>query len=410
MSIPDKLYVANRALQHVGQKSLLDLTTTSKSLTEINRCYDGLRRAELRRNVWTFSIRRATLRAMDDDTKIVVPNAWDSETTYAAGSLATRNGVVYQSVSSNTADDPETSSNWQVYFGPRTASVWDEDTSYFSGEMVLTPDGGQVLLSLTNDNTTVPFADDWDAATTYSIGDTVWFGEFQYASYSNSNLNNSPEDEPDAWDAETAYVITNQVRYLGNIYQASGSTTGDVPTDGAPWTLLGAANWDDDPDWPPAEWLYLFAPASVPFISYPLGYGPYSDTTTGNIFFLPANFMREAAQSPKAGSVSIFGAPGGLQYNDWLFENGFLLTTMPGPIHLRFAADVMNPALFDPMFVEGFAARIGMTVCEPLTQSTAKLANIAKVYSTYMGEARTVNAIEKGSEEQAQDDWISTRL
>ena len=48
------------------------------------------------------------------------------------------------------------------------------------------------------------------------------------------------------------------------------------------------------------------------------------------------------------------------------------------------------------MFCEGLAARIALEVCEPLTQSTAKLGAIAKVYQEWIDQARTVNAIEQG--------------
>lgn len=411
MSALTKLAIANRALQHVGQKKLTALTDNSKAATEFATCYDILRRAELRRNVWTFSIRRVILRAVDTDTRVVAPSAWaNSPVSYDAGALVTYNGIIYLSaIDANAGSNPETSDNWQVYFGPRTAAQWTNDFTYFVGEMVLTPDN-QVYISLVNDNDFELVPDEWDAATTYSIGDTVWFGSAVYQSYSNSNLNNSPDAGPASWDSETAYVITNQVTYLGNIYQASGSSTGDVPTDGAPWTLIGAAKWDFDPDWPGDDWLFLSASVLTPFIPYPAGTGPASQNSTRNIYYLPAGFLREAPQSPKAGNASPLGAPTNITVNDWLIENGFIISSDPGPIAYRFAADIQNPGQFDPLFVEGLGCRVGMEVCETLTQSNGKIATVAQKYKQFMGDARTVNAIEKGPEEAPLDDYLAARI
>jgi hypothetical protein len=64
---------------------------------------------------------------------------------------------------------------------------------------------------------------------------------------------------------------------------------------------------------------------------------------------------------------------------------------------------------FDPMFVEGFGSRIALETCEPITQSTEKLKAIAGEYKTFMGEARTVNAIEQGPTEPPEDDYITCR-
>jgi hypothetical protein len=61
------------------------------------------------------------------------------------------------------------------------------------------------------------------------------------------------------------------------------------------------------------------------------------------------------------------------------------------------------------MFCEGLAARIGIEVCEPLTQSSAKLLTIGKLYDRWMEEARTVDAIEDGYDDPPDDDYITVR-
>lgn len=77
---------------------------------------------------------------------------------------------------------------------------------------------------------------------------------------------------------------------------------------------------------------------------------------------------------------------------------------------LRFIADIADVFLMDPMFCEGLACRIGFEVAEPLAQADNKKQQAGKQYTEFMTEARTVNAIETGSEEAAMDDWLSSRF
>ena len=51
--------IANRACQHIGAKRITAFTDDVVQATELGFVYDKLRRRELRRNVWGFSIRRA---------------------------------------------------------------------------------------------------------------------------------------------------------------------------------------------------------------------------------------------------------------------------------------------------------------------------------------------------------------
>jgi hypothetical protein len=71
---------------------------------------------------------------------------------------------------------------------------------------------------------------------------------------------------------------------------------------------------------------------------------------------------------------------------------------------------VVDVVQFDDMFCEGLACRIGLEVCEILTQSAAKTSLLAKMYTEFMTQARTINAIETGAEEPPLDDWIAARL
>ncbi len=53
--------ICNRALQKIGAARIVSLTENSKNARECNACYDALRQAELRKNFWSFAIKRAQL-------------------------------------------------------------------------------------------------------------------------------------------------------------------------------------------------------------------------------------------------------------------------------------------------------------------------------------------------------------
>ena len=142
--------------------------------------------------------------------------------------------------------------------------------------------------------------------------------------------------------------------------------------------------------------------------TYPLGVGPFSQSSTRNIFKLPAGYLREAAQYPKATTIPL-GAPSGVTYNDWNFENGYLITADGGPIPFRFIADIVDVRLMTDMFCEGLAARIGMEISETITQSGSKLGTIAKVYQEWIDQAKTRNAIEAGYDDPPDDDYLTVR-
>lgn len=310
MSTPTDL--ANRALQRVGGGRIAAgalLTEDSKNAAEIRGCYDTLRRAELRRNVWRFAIRTAALRAISTTTKFVTFGLYAAGTSYAINDIVRDSlGTLYQSrVAANIGNTPLSSpASWALYSGPTSAELHDIDLTYYAGELV----------------------------------------------YISSTL-----------------------------YVSKVSANGDTPP---------TANW-----FTPTTAATLSDPQFV----YPIGAGPVSQSSTRNVFKLPAGYLREAPQNPKYS----------FEANDWMFENAYFTSDLSGPLVFRFASDVADVDQFDPMFFEGFAARIAYEICEVITQSAAKKAVIAADYQKFMAEARTVNGIETGPVELPLDDYITVR-
>lgn len=374
--------IANRALQHVGSTRIVAFTDNSKNASETQFAIGKVREAELRRNVWTFATRRAMLRAIDSNTMLLSVALWSNVTTYFVGSVVNdQYGNSWISrIRDNLNNDPLlTSDYWDPYFGPLTVGLYATANVYHAGELVYTAAGdgtNRVYMSLINnnsDNPATPTA--YSATTTYFKNQVVTSVAIAYMSLTDLNTGNTPASSPTHW-------TTTFVGGKGSIN----------------WLEIGGAEFPNGVGLVPLS------------LIYPLAQGPTDLSNTRNVYKLPAGFLREAPQYPKSGLTTFLGAPTGIQYNDWVHENGFLLTNDVGPIPYRFVANVTDVKRMDPMFCEGWAARLGMTVCEPITQSTSKLATLAKVYDVWIGEARTVNAIEQGPDQPPDDDFVSCRL
>jgi len=386
--------IANRALQHCGADRIVAFTDLSKNASAVAFVYDKVRTAELRRNVWRFATRKVVLRAVQtglypttvtplpSPTMVIVPGAYDPAKTYIVGSIVSYEGIFYQADAAVAlAASPGAGDPWQQYFGPLTVSPWDtsplqgnQGTTYFAGELVYTPVGANpgIYFSLQNGNTDTPTVTAaWDPTLPYQKGATVTYSAVVYQSTIDLNLNNVPTGTGD-WITVPA-TQPDQMAGLN-------------------WIKLGSATL-----------------RSMSFV-YPIGTGPVSDTVTRNIFMLPFGFLREAPEDPRQGSSSWMGAPSGGLYNDWDFEADFITSSDPGPITVRFVADIADVPEMDPLFCEGLGARIGLEICEELTQATTKIQTIANAYREFMTEARTVNGIETGPTEPPLDDFIACRI
>lgn len=376
-----KVDIGNRALQHCGADRMgsLGFDEDSKRASEVSFVYDKVRQAELQRNVWTFATRRTWLRAIDTTTMLINPALWASGTTYYRGSIvADQSGNLWIStIPANTGNDPLLSNYWEPYFGPLTVSLYDSTGAYSSGELVYTFAGDgtyRVYLSLQDGNSDNPAtATAWSATATYAQDQIVTYLSVAYKSLINLNLNQTPNSSPSAWTST----------FVGG----SGSLK---------WLEIGGVDF--------TAGVNLITPNLI----YPIGAGPSSQLTTQNVFKLPAGYLRMAPQNPKV-PFAILGGPTGNVNNDWNIENGYIVTAETGPIRLRFVADVTDVTRMHTMFCEGLAARIGIEVAQPITQSDARLQTIAGKYQKYMGDARLMNAIEDSYEDAPDDPFIAVR-
>lgn len=372
MASVQDIKIANRALQLCGQDGSAGKITTfaddSKAAAEISACYDDRRQFELRRNIWRFAIRHTPLRPVDTNTFLLQFPAWVAS-TFTPGSVVDNDGALWatlQGVSDSAIEPGTNESAWDKYFGAMTCDAWDDGTTYYAGEHVI---------------------------------DSLFF---VWRSLVSSN-SQDPNTVGATWDVGVTYALGDFTTFSGVRYRALGATTGDEPD-------ISPGQWVEDALAEDAQWENQSGVNFTPyFVTYPAGVGPASDTATQNLFVLPANFLRLPSQNPKAGSVSVLGAPSNLQYNDWLLEAAFLVTMDTGPIVLRFAADTVD-FRSDPMFREGLACSVAITTCEAITQSTGKLQQVEAQYKQTMGDARTVGGIETYPTEPSLDDFLACRL
>lgn len=379
---------------------------------------------------------------------------------------------VFQALQSNNNENPLVPDQWvatATYLKDQIAQfspAWSGITTYSQGQTVTYTDGN-TYASLVNANlnqvppnagtawvalpvstaTVTPTAVlEWSATTTYALGAIIDLNGKQYVcvaatslkqppattpaawaqltlgvlymSLIDVNVNNEPDLAPILWASGTTYAATNKVVGSdGFIYQSIGSgNVGHNPvSDGGvhwtatgtlcPWTTLNLSGSGS------LKWLKM--PSAVlteQNFTYPIGAGPSEDSTTRNVFRLPANYLRAAPQDPRLGGTSLLGAPSGLGYTDWEYDGNFIISIESGPIVYRFVADFASAPDMDDMFCEALGARIGLECCEEITQKTTKKEFCAKEYQKWISEAGRVNGIEAGPVESPTDDYLACRI
>lgn len=137
-----KTSIANKAAGMLGVSALnriTDLDTDDTQLAAaIRNVYDNVRRDELRKNTWTFAVRRRARRAVNADDVILTPNIFLIGTTYDKHDLVTSDGIIYRSrVDTNLGLIPVTYPlSWEPLSGPLLVPAWDSGQTYYRYEIV----------------------------------------------------------------------------------------------------------------------------------------------------------------------------------------------------------------------------------------------------------------------------------
>lgn len=366
-------------------------------------------------------------------------NYFSGELVYTFGGDGTNN--VFESRVSGNAVHPALPNQWSTDTIYNTDDVvqqfpaWSSGTTYSQGQGALYTDGN-VYVSLTNGNVgNAPpsSASNWALMPTLTLtSQLVPSSSFPAP----TQVTTTPIDE---WQIETGYALGAFAIWKAAVYVSIvNNNTGNFPSNGSFWVAVSNGtlyqslvdlNLGNSPASSPTQWTSTFtqgggnsqwmqiggaafpngASLTALAITWPVNAGPLSQTWSKNVYRLPAGYLRRAPQDPSAGNVSWLGAPSNDTQQDWVINGNYLVSADSFPIVFRFVADVQNVQEFPDTFCEGLACRIGLEVCETLTQSTAKLQGLGSLYKEFMGEARMIGAIEIGGINPPLDDLIMTR-
>jgi hypothetical protein len=116
-------------------------------------------------------------------------------------------------------------------------------------------------------------------------------------------------------------------------------------------------------------------------------------------YTLPADFLRILAPYPEMD----------INDRDWTIEGNKIYTNDSDPLQIRYVKRVTNVGEMSVYFREALAARVAMELCEEITQSNMKKADLKSDYLMSISAARNANAMQKVGLESPQDSWITGR-
>ena len=133
--------IANRCCQHLGVPRIVTFSDASKPAQETGFVIDKVRRAELRRFVWSFATRRMVLRKQTPTTVRLAPAVYSASTTYNTGDIVQdANGFYWVSTIDNNTGQSlglgGVNPAWIAYFGQTVCDTWSATPSYIPGDVV----------------------------------------------------------------------------------------------------------------------------------------------------------------------------------------------------------------------------------------------------------------------------------
>ncbi|GAG86082.1 unnamed protein product [marine sediment metagenome] len=103
--------------------------------------------------------------------------------------------------------------------------------------------------------------------------------------------------------------------------------------------------------------------------------------------------------------------PSKLKYRVEYANAGTIIATdIAAPLKIKYTTDIEDANAMDSKFREALAARCAMNWAEPLTGTSAKVAQIAQIYTLLVKGAKAVDGQEDSPEIVTSDDWIDARL
>lgn len=118
-----------------------------------------------------------------------------------------------------------------------------------------------------------------------------------------------------------------------------------------------------------------------------------------NAFQLPSDYVKLLSEYAEDNSNT----------NDWEIEGRKIYTDYSAPLEIRYIYDVTDPNEMTPLFREVLATRLALELCEELTQSNTKKAELSDEYELVVRRAKRSNAFAKVAAQPPTDSWITVR-
>jgi hypothetical protein len=242
----------------------------------------------------------------------------------------------------------------------------------------------------------------WAIGTTYGLAEVTADSNGQvWQSRIAGNIGNSPL-EGAAWTAYTGPI--NADNWSSVVTYQAGEL---VISGGVVYTARNNSNPNLNQVPPASAYWYKFVEAgySSPVAYLPSPLNQNADFSVARpVFLLPYGFLRIAPQDQKRADLPRLGVSAEMRYRDWEIENGFIFTNdTKSPFNLRYVADMTDVTKMEDLFCEALAARLGLELCEMLTQNRDKLSATRAAYDEAIMLAKDINAIEGGSTENEEN-------
>jgi len=117
-----------------------------------------------------------------------------------------------------------------------------------------------------------------------------------------------------------------------------------------------------------------------------------------NRFRLPNDFIRLIRDDESGFQV------------DFKIEGNFILSANASPLEIRYIAKIDDPNLYDSLFIESFASKLGIECCTEITQRSTAKQDLKEDYAFAINEAKRVGSIEKEAQNFPEDEWITVRF
>lgn len=125
-----------------------------------------------------------------------------------------------------------------------------------------------------------------------------------------------------------------------------------------------------------------------------------------NAFAVPSDWLRTLPPFPE---VNMMG-------RDWIQQKDpaggggvYIFTNDQSPLNFRYVAQISDVTRFPPSFRKALQFQLAYRMCEEITQSNSKKADMLTGYEKAIANAKRLKAIQKVAQDPATDDWLTVR-